>query len=91
MNGREGRLINAQTRKSEPESRYLRGRDCRPQRPHELVRLGYAVQVYEANGDAGGFFRSARLPQDGKTPSEYSWHGMGPWYHNTFDLMKQVP
>lgn len=24
-------------------------------------------------------------------PSEYSWHGMGPWYHNTFDLMKQIP
>ncbi len=24
-------------------------------------------------------------------PSEYSWHGMGPWYHNVFDLMKQIP
>lgn len=24
-------------------------------------------------------------------PSEYSWHGMGPWYHNTFDLLKQIP
>ena len=28
---------------------------------HELIRLGYAVQLYEANGEAGGFFRSARL------------------------------
>lgn len=24
-------------------------------------------------------------------PSEYSWHGMGPWYHNLFDLLKQIP
>ena len=58
---------------------------------HELIRLGYAVQVYEANGEAGGFFRSARLPENGNTPSEYSWHGMGPWYHNVFDLMQQIP
>jgi len=58
---------------------------------HELIRLGYAVQVYEASGVAGGFFRSARLPENGNTPSEYSWHGMGPWYHNTFDLMQQIP
>jgi uncharacterized protein with NAD-binding domain and iron-sulfur cluster len=47
--------------------------------------------VYEANPDAGGFFRSARLPCDKNMPSEYSWHGMGPWYHNVFDLMKQIP
>ena len=58
---------------------------------HELIRLGYAVQVYEANAEAGGFFRSARLLKDSKTPSEYSWHGMGPWYHNAFDLMQQIP
>lgn len=24
-------------------------------------------------------------------PSEYSWHGMGPWYHNLFDLLQQIP
>lgn len=24
-------------------------------------------------------------------PSEYSWHGMGPWYHNVFDVMRQIP
>lgn len=58
---------------------------------HELIRLGYAVQVYEANGEAGGFFRSARSPENGEIPSEYSWHGMGPWYNNTFDLMRQIP
>ena len=58
---------------------------------HELMRHGYPVQVYEANGEAGGFFRSACFPENGKIPSEYSWHGMGPWYHNTFDLLKQIP
>ena len=49
---------------------------------HEFARLGYEVSVYEANNEAGGFFRSARIPGDGNMPSEYSWHGMGPWYHN---------
>lgn len=58
---------------------------------HELMQLDYDVQVYEANKEAGGFFRSARMPENGDTPSEYSWHGMGPWYHNVFDLMKQIP
>lgn len=58
---------------------------------HELARLGYRVQLFEANSAVGGFFRSARLPENGNTPSEYSWHGMGPWYHNTFDLMRQIP
>jgi len=24
-------------------------------------------------------------------PTEYSWHGMGPWYENAFDLMKHIP
>jgi hypothetical protein len=57
---------------------------------HELSSLGYAVSVYEATGQAGGFFRSSRIAQD-QIPSEHSWHGMGPWYHNTFDLMKQIP
>ena len=58
---------------------------------HELVRRGWAVQVFEANPEAGGFFRSARLEGEGGTPSEYSWHGIGPWYHNVFDVMKQIP
>jgi len=57
---------------------------------HELVRLGYSVSLYEATEQPGGFFRSSRLSQD-NIPTEYSWHGMGPWYHNTFDLMRQIP
>ncbi|MDQ7827085.1 MAG: FAD-dependent oxidoreductase [Candidatus Eremiobacteraeota bacterium] len=57
---------------------------------HELVHSGYGVSVYEATDQPGGFFRSSRLSQD-NMPSEYSWHGMGPWYHNAFDLMRHIP
>lgn len=58
---------------------------------HEFARLGYQVSVYEANREAGGFFRSARSFEDGNMPTEYSWHGMGPWYHNTFEMLQQIP
>jgi hypothetical protein len=58
---------------------------------HELSRRGYDVHVYEENEEAGGFFRSARSAPDGALPTEYSWHGLGPWYHNVFDLLKQIP
>jgi glycine/D-amino acid oxidase-like deaminating enzyme len=58
---------------------------------HEFSRRGWTVSVYEAKTEAGGFFRSARGSGDHAMPSEYSWHGMGPWYHNLFDLMRQIP
>src|SRR5689334_15501308 len=57
---------------------------------HELSRLGYSVSVYESTGEPGGFFRSSRASKD-NMPSEYSWHGMGPWYHNAFDIMRKIP
>ncbi len=57
---------------------------------HEFARRGYDVSVYERNDTAGGFFRSARRESD-NLPTEYSWHGFGPWYHNTFDLLRQIP
>jgi len=57
---------------------------------HELIEQGYLVSVYEIAKEPGGFFRSSRLGRD-NMPSEYSWHGMGPWYHNVFDLMKKIP
>jgi len=57
---------------------------------HELTQLGYRVSVYESTGEPGGFFRSSRAGKD-NMPSEYSWHGMGPWYNNTFDLMREIP
>lgn len=57
---------------------------------HELIQLGYTVSLYESTDQPGGFFRSSRLDKD-NMPSEYSWHGMGPWYHNAFDIMQQIP
>lgn len=57
---------------------------------HELTELGYKVSVYESNSQAGGFFRSDRLKVNNQ-PTEYSWHGFGPWYHNAFDIMKKIP
>ncbi|MFT3781715.1 MAG: FAD-dependent oxidoreductase [Nibricoccus sp.] len=57
---------------------------------HELITRGYNVTVYESSSAVGGFFRSSREPET-NTPSEYSWHGMGPWYHNTFDLLHRIP
>lgn len=56
----------------------------------ELAQQGYAVSVFEATEEAGGFFRSARLDED-NMPTEYSWHGMGPWYHNAFAVMQKIP
>lgn len=58
---------------------------------HEFYKLGYQVSVYELNSDAGGFFRSTRDIINSGMPSEYSWHGLGPWYHNVFDVLKQIP
>lgn len=58
---------------------------------HEFAKLGYRVSVYETNSIAGGFFRSERKKINNQMPTEYSWHGMGPWYHNTFDIMKEIP
>jgi len=46
---------------------------------HEFAKRGYSVKVFESNLEAGGFFRSARRKEDNNIPSEYSWHGMGPW------------
>lgn len=89
--------------KSEPYSIILRGRRMKKRAAifgagiaglsaaHEFSRLGYEVSVYESNCEAGGFFRSARVPDDDNMPSEYSWHGFGPWYHNVYDVMKQIP
>lgn len=58
---------------------------------HEFSKRGHLVKVFESNSEAGGFFRSARRKKDNNMPSEYSWHGMGPWYHNVYSLLKEIP
>ncbi|MBL4898465.1 MAG: FAD-dependent oxidoreductase [Colwellia sp.] len=60
---------------------------------HHLMERGYNVTVYEATDKSGGLARSDRssLNEMSGVPSEYSWRGFGPWYHNTFELMKKIP
>lgn len=57
---------------------------------HELAQLGHRVALYESTPRVGGFFRSERQAATGM-PTEYSWHGFGPWYNNFFDLLRQIP
>jgi len=56
---------------------------------HELSAMGWNVSVYEKFEEPGGVARSYR--DYNNFPSEYSWRGYGPWYHNTFDIMKKIP
>lgn len=58
---------------------------------HYLIKRGYSVTVIESLGTSGGLARSERVLQDNGMPSEYSWRGFGPWYHNTFSLMQEIP
>ncbi len=57
---------------------------------HELAEKGYEVSVYEKLPEPGGVARSYRQTPS-SAPSEYSWRGYGPFYHNTFNLMKRIP
>jgi len=56
---------------------------------HEAMEMGFDVTVYEALDCPGGMARSGRTPEG--MPTEYSWRGFGPWYHNAFDMMRRVP
>lgn len=56
---------------------------------HELQKAGYLVTVYEALGAAGGLARSEQT--GGSPPGEVSWRGYGPFYHNAFALMREIP
>lgn len=56
---------------------------------HELAERGHSVAIYEIKSKPGGFFRSER--RENGLPTEYSWHGFGPWYNNTFEIMKRIP
>ena len=50
---------------------------------HELINKGFKVSIYEKNNIPGGMARSIRLSNN--IPSEHSWRGYGPFYHNFFD------
>lgn len=56
---------------------------------HELVEKGFDVRVFEKDTSAGGMAKSKRNEKD--IPTEHSWRGYGPFYHNTFDILKRIP
>jgi len=56
---------------------------------HELIEQGYKVIVYEKDRIAGGMARSFRYKNG--IPTEHSWRGYGPFYKNTFEIMKRIP
>jgi len=56
---------------------------------HELVEKGYNIEIYEKDKIAGGMARSFRYKNG--VPTEHSWRGYGPFYHNTFEIMKRIP
>lgn len=57
---------------------------------HFLVQRGFDVDVYETCSVPGGVAKSERDSETG-SPTEYSWRAFGPWYKNTYDIMKQIP
>ena len=56
---------------------------------HELAEKGWDVEIYEKFNEPGGLAKSKRDYQT-NIPSEYSWRGYAPWYHNIFNLMKRI-
>ena len=59
---------------------------------HELAEQGiYNIILYDTNLEIGGMARSRRTCTDKGMPTEVSWRGYGPFYHNIFNLMKRIP
>ena len=56
---------------------------------HELIEKGFEVTVIERNPILGGMAKSRR--EESGLPSEHSWRGYGPFYHNVFDILKRIP
>ena len=56
---------------------------------HELVKRKFKILIIEKDNDLGGMARSNTSRN--LYPSEHSWRGYGPFYKNTFQLMKEIP
>jgi uncharacterized protein with NAD-binding domain and iron-sulfur cluster len=55
---------------------------------HFLNERGFQVTIIESLNTTGGLARSRRIGYD--IPTEYSWRGFGPWYHNIYDVTKNI-
>ena len=63
----------------------------------ELAKKGCKVVIYEKDKIAGGMAKSHRIDEvmssEGvakNIPTEHSWRGFMSFYHNTFDILKQL-
>jgi uncharacterized protein with NAD-binding domain and iron-sulfur cluster len=55
---------------------------------HELIEKGFNIEIYEKKSIAGGMARTFRY--NNGVPTEHSWRGFGPFYKNTYDIMKRI-
>jgi uncharacterized protein with NAD-binding domain and iron-sulfur cluster len=56
---------------------------------HELLDKGFNVSLIEKENILGGMAKTRR--EKNGVPSEHSWRGFGPFYKNTFDILKRIP
>ena len=55
---------------------------------HELSKYNLKIAIVEKENIIGGMARSSRY--DDNMPTEHSWRGFGPFYKNTFNIMKDI-
>ncbi len=55
----------------------------------ELSKRGYTVHLFEKENNIGGLARSSNSNK--KIPTEISWRGIGPFYHNMLAKLKGIP
>jgi uncharacterized protein with NAD-binding domain and iron-sulfur cluster len=58
---------------------------------HQLIKKGFSVDLFEFNPVLGGLARTERRKEDDEMPTETSWRGIGPFYYNFFNLLKDIP
>ena len=57
---------------------------------HELLKYNLKIAVIEKESIIGGMARSDTYPSRNNLRTEHSWRGYGPFYKNTFQLMKEI-
>ncbi len=55
---------------------------------HELSKYNLKIALIEKDTILGGMARSNRNNQN--IPNEHSWRGYGPFYYNTYQIMKEI-
>jgi len=55
---------------------------------HELSKYNLKIAIIEKEIMIGGMARTSRYPNN--MPTEHSWRGYGPFYKNTFNIMKEI-